>query len=482
MGICDNLFPLKLSDFEFYMLRDETPEHPMVMVLRIHLEGAVNESAFREALVATLDENPLLRSTVQEQHGVSCWQLSEQTKVPLRVVSCPGEQPPTGCPVVRIDLRQQTGAQFELRRCSGRSVLVCYFHHACVDGLGAIRFLADVFARYGRATAAADEERPTLRVTDPAQLAQRGVIPELRRKGGASVSWSEWLKGPLRFLTGKVFTIRAKNDGFQREAGCDNVLHTAVLPRSLQKQLKRLAASRQVSTNDLCMMAYCQQLAQWTATDGGVRGSDMFRVLMPISTRTVEHDRISAANMISYVFQNVRRRDCRNPEALLRKIHRRSTEMIHGNEGAVLLRILALLRRVPGLFRLTRRFQSSFATAVLANVGELKRVFATRFPLRRGRVVAGNLLIQRIDGIAPLRQNTNVAVSFGSYAGELILNLRAHPSVMTSGEAERFLDQLVARLKRISQTQSLSVSAETELSSENGPSLSEYSVVGSSNN
>ena len=146
--------------------------------------------------------------------------------------------------------------------------------------------------------------------------------------------------------------------------------------------------------------------------------------------------------------------------------------MIHSNEGAVLLKIFALVRRVPGLFRLSQWLQPSFATAVLANVGDLKRVFGNRFPLHKGRVVAGNVVIQRIDGIAPLRKNTNVAISFGVYGGELILNLRANPLALSENDAERFLDQVVSRLTSIAECQSLTLSVETS----SAPLAMEYSI------
>lgn len=464
----DDDFPLPLSDFEFYVLRDESPEYPMVMILRIHLEGAVHEEPFRDALQFTLRSNPLLQSIVRENHNGPQWHLLRDSPLPLSVKHYPGEEPPLACESQPIDIHKVAGVQFELRRCKARSVLICHFHHACVDGLGAIRFLSDVFAVYARTTATTDADRPKVQLPTPETLLHRGVIPQISRTGGKKVSWTEWIKGPLRFLTGKVYKIAANDNHQPSEESNENVLHTTVLPRSVQKRLKKLAAASQVSTNDLCMMVYLRQLAWWTRADPSARDHDLFRILMPVSTRTADHDNISACNMISYVFQPIRRRDCRNPVSLLNTIHRRSSQMINGNEGAVVLKLFSLLRRVPGLFRVSRRFQSTFATAVLANVGELKRVFGTRFPLQKGRIIAGNVVIDRIDGIAPLRKNTNIVVSFGSYGGEMILNLRANPTVFSSSDAEQFLQQIRERLTMMAEAMSLTAveTASTTLSTQ----------------
>lgn len=452
----DKLFPLSLSDFEYYACRDETVDHPMVMVLLFHIEGPIDAGILRAALREALHHHPLLRCKLDRSGRPWQWKLLDDCEPRLTCTQHDGQYPPTDCLPPYIDLTKESGATFELRICQDRECLVAYLHHACVDGIGGIRFLADVFAIYGRHTSPSGAQQPKLEIPDPEVLGKRGTVPQIRGRNREGKTWSEWLRGPLRFLLGKNYCIPSR-DGTPRPASDQqrNVLHTRVLPRQIVRQLKQFTAERQVSTYDVCMMVYLQQIAQWTHQAPLARDTDLLRILMPVSMRTPEHDQISAANVLSYVFQPYRRRDCRNPEALLSAIHRHSTEMIHGHEGAVLLKLFALVRRVPGLFWLSRKLQPSFATAVLANVGELKRVFGSRFPLKKGRVVAGNVVIQRIDGIAPLRKNTNVAISFGAYGGELIMNLRANPTVMSSVEAAAFLDQVVTRLSTLAETHSL---------------------------
>ncbi|MEQ9406699.1 MAG: hypothetical protein RIK87_03195 [Fuerstiella sp.] len=459
----DEFFPLDLSDFEYYACVDGTADYPMVMALRIHIEGPLNAEAFRASLREALYHHPLLRSVIEQVGPRAHWRLLPDAEPHLTCTFHDDEQPPTACPPVHLDISREAGSRFELRTGARRSVLIAWLHHACVDGVGGIQFLADVFARYGQKTADSAAARPVVVLPDPEVLLKRGIVPQLGGPNKEGKTWTEWLYGPLKFLLGRNYCIEPRTESAgQASDARRNILHTAVLPGPTVRQLKRLASSRQVSTNDLCMMAYLQQISSWTQGESTARDNDLFRILMPVSLRTPEHDRISAANVLSYVFQPFQRRDCRNPEALLAAIHRRSVSMIDGNEGAVLLRLFSVARRVPGLFRLSRRLQPSFATAVLANVGELKRVFGNRFPLKKGRVVAGNVVIQRIDGIAPLRKNTNIVISFGGYAGELILNLRASPDVMSDAEAETFLNQVVSRLITLAETQSLTGNAQSD--------------------
>ncbi len=462
-------FPLALTDFEHYTFLDDSPEYPMVIALRIHLEGQVNQSALRDAFAAALEYHPLLRCRVERTGRQFRWVPAADRLPRITFTQYEESDPPTDCPGVHLNLLHETGAWFEVRSSPARSVLIAALHHACVDGIGALKFLADVFALYGRRTASDASDRPEFIAPDPAVLTQRGWCPRLGTVDGKAKKRTEWLRGPASFLLGRNYCIRG--DAHARDADATNVLHTAVLDRPTARQLRKLAAGLHVSTNDLCMMVYLRQIAEWTEDRPGSRNSDLFRVLMPVSMRTPDHDRISAANVLSYVFQPFRRTDCLDEAALLANIHRRTVNMIHSHEGAVLLRLLGLVRRTPGLFRLSRWLQPSFATAILANVGELRRVFGTRFPIRQGRVVAGNLIVRQIDGVAPVRNNTNIAISFGGYGGELTLNLRANPLALSGDEAAGFLQDVVLRLRRLAEQQRLQTGSGETPAAEGGGNL-----------
>lgn len=448
---------LELSDFEYVTYLDDTAEYPMVMVLRLHLDGSLQTQVFRQALQQALNHHPLLRSGIQRRRRRLYWQPADHTPPLVITHSC---TPDDNCPPRRFQLESECGSAFDLRVGPDRSVLVCHFHHACVDGVGAIRFLADVFALYGQFVSAAGRSSasppPEFVAPEPRLLNQRGACPDFGAQTGERKPWFEWLRGPARFLLGNNYCIPnlAETEPNSEHAPA-NILHTAVIDRPVVRKLKQLAAVKGVSTNDLCMMVYLQQIASWTGRHRAARDNDLFRVLMPVSLRTPELDQISAANVLSYVYQTFRRRHCRNAEALLSSVHRRSSNMLLNNEAAIFLKLFRLVRRFPFLMVLSRRLQPAFATAVLANVGELKRIFGQRFPLQRGRVVAGDVVIRRIDGIAPLRKHTNVAISFGGYGGQLILNLRANPECLSSQEASAFLQQVVARLTQMARRQSI---------------------------
>lgn len=447
-------FPLALTDFEHYAFNDDSPQHPMVIVMRTLLEGAVNIEVLRESVCEVLRDNPLLRSTVDESSWQPRWQLSDDYVLDFDVIETGTTDPSVRCAPRRIDLTRQIGIQFELRRSHERSVLVSYFHHACVDGIGAIRFLGDVFSVYGRRTAVPGQEKPEIRSIDHDVLSRRGTR---RMPGGGRdrrAPLMHTLMETFRLFRRRAFRLVRQPPSSQPLANQSNpnIIQTRILDRQVTRRLKRLASEHGVTTNDLCMMIYLDQLEQWGPGNVNRNRNDLFRVLMPVSMRNPEHDQISASNVLSYVFHSYRRRDIQNTNALLADIHRKSHQMVTRNEGAAMLYGFAIARYVPGLFRFSRRVQPDYATTVMSNVGEVRRLFENRFPLQKGRAVAGNVLIQSVDGVAPVRENTNIAMAFGTYGGELIMHVSRNTRLFSEADVDVLLDGLVRRIEGLTET------------------------------
>jgi hypothetical protein len=130
------------------------------------------------------------------------------------------------------------------------------------------------------------------------------------------------------------------------------------------------------------------------------------------------------------------------------------TEICHNifRSASSMMAFENFLRRVPGLLSLLLRTKSCFGSVILAYVGDVRRLFSGRLPQHHGQWVAGNVTIERIDGVAPLRPNTRAAMSIGTYAGEMIINLRTDQAALSKADAADFLAQFVARLERIATT------------------------------
>jgi hypothetical protein len=142
---------------------------------------------------------------------------------------------------------------------------------------------------------------------------------------------------------------------------------------------------------------------------------------------------------------------CDHPDQLLASIHQQTSDVLYNREGIVCLKLFRVLRKIPGAMKLFLGAKSVFCTMVLANVGDVRRRFSGRFPLDKGRWVAGNVVIEQIHGVAPVRPNTRAAMSIGEYAGDLSISLRADGLVLNASDSEQFLNEFLERLQTLAE-------------------------------
>ncbi len=79
------------------------------------------------------------------------------------------------------------------------------------------------------------------------------------------------------------------------------------------------------------------------------------------------------------------------------------------------------------------------------------RLFAP-YPLidERGRVTAGDVVLEDMDLLPPLRPLTCTAITTWSYAGRLCFTLHYDPRVVTAGQAGELADGLIAGIGSVS--------------------------------
>jgi hypothetical protein len=107
---------------------------------------------------------------------------------------------------------------------------------------------------------------------------------------------------------------------------------------------------------------------------------------------------------------------------------------------------LAFASVLPGVIGWAMRRKRCFATAVLSNVG---RYFPDPAHKHRGeRWQCGDLTLQWIGGVPPVRQLTSAAVIVIEYAGETSFCLRTDPCVFDMASTRRLLHELVEQVRK----------------------------------
>ena len=452
------MFPLPLSDFEYYMLVDDRPSHPMVFVMTAHLVGKFQKAAVQTALLDLLKCHPLLNCTAVEIAGKGwCWalQISGTTQIPLEWTDEDESSVVEFVPPVRvIDIKAQTGLQVVVRASPTTSRLFLYFHHACCDGIGGMQILGELLARYGQLTAAPNAKQPVFDIPQTDLLLQRDNYDS----GEATV---ERHKKSLKKTIGKIARLllrrpvllspsaNSQQSSDATLAGPAPVIVEAVISKASHRKLRAVAARYDVSLNDLFIGQFLLHIRRWNSRTKRSNGNSWIRLSVPVSMRTKVHDAMPVANVVSYEFVTRRQHECDDIDSLLKSIHQKTSDAVNNREGIVCLKIFKVLRKFPRGMKMFLGLKSCLSTAVIANIGDVRRRFSGRFPLNDGKWIAGNVLVERITGVAPVRPNTRAAVSIGEYAGELSISLRTDATVISSADTHRFLNEFVEHLERL---------------------------------
>ena len=445
--------PLLLSDFEYYMFVDDRPSHPMVFVMVVFVGGCLQQLPFAAAVQESLNAHPLFRCQVRRVFPLSwAWKIQPESSEVLEWHSA--EQPVQLNDPVRIrsiDLTRQCGVIVEVCHSVVSSRIVFYLHHACCDGIGGLQFISEVLARYGQKTAAAGEKRPDFETPHALSLLNREVFDTGKSATVRHQRSRGKIFGKIRRLLGRRPSVllplsHVSTEATDRSAEAARAIQSRVLPRSINSGLRAAALRNGVTVNDLCIREMLLQIHAWNLRSGKVRGNPWLRISVPVSMRTSEHQHLPACNMVSYAFVTRRDSECLDEQKLLESIHQQTEDVLFNRSGIVALRFLGLLRKIPGLMSLMLGLKSCFCTVVLANVGDVRKRFSGRFPLMDGRWKAGDVVVQHICGVAPVRPNTRAAVTIGEYAGDLSIHLRTDSTAIGPQDSERFLEEFSERL------------------------------------
>lgn len=455
-----NLFPLRHTPFEQYMLTDDRRDYPMAFFIEIDLTGELSREAFMGALEKALVRHPLL--TARAEWSWRGWHWID-ARTPPRVEWFVGDPQLPGPGERSFDLRRESGLRLWGGISAGRARVIFQFHHAVTDGVGAMQFIGDLLAYYGQATCREGEEAPELAPIDPSQLLHRGQIwepghghPKLLR---SLLWWTCEVASAIpadiaRRLTGRTAAppreatpASASSAPGPQERKVPGPFVTRILESDDVAAIKRAAAVKGVTPNEIYILSMYQTLQRWNRECGRNVKSERYRVGIPVGLRTHRHADSPAANVLSYMFLTKRSRDVNDPDRLLQSIHVMSQDILRGGDSGLIPWSLGWVRRVPGLLSTIVSLPIRFCTAMLSNVSDVRRQLRCRFPLKRGRVVAGNVTLEGLLGAAPIRPGTYLGLSLGTYAKRLFINLNCDPSRFSAEDAGLLADMFVSQIR-----------------------------------
>ncbi len=445
------LFPLKLTAFEEYMFFDDCPDYPMTGVFRLRFSGKLNVDAMNAAIQTTVERHPLLRSTVQKDAKPGyCWNIAESSSIQLErwTADSTNEYPVASY----MDLTKHVGTRFWLVDNSDSHDLVSQIHHACTDALGICLLVDDLLMAYAKNVGAIECDVP-LRPLNNQRLPLRNHF---------GLTWKKTLQLiPLQILgmhvVAKFFLRNAvplRSPDVNSESDLPVVFpSSSTLRFDTDTTLKILAAAKriQVTVNDLLTRDLFLAIDAWRTQNGVQSKNEWLRFFVPINHRVAEDATLSAANVMSAVFLERQSSQLHDPESLLRSLQLQMQRVKRYQLGFLFIAAHALMSRIPQLRACVIRQKKCVSSCVFSNVGV---VFNQMALLRQdGKLKIGDVLLEDVDFVAPLRPMTAAAFCVCTYAGRLSINLHFDPRAISKSQAKSLLNSLDSKIRQSLKTQ-----------------------------
>jgi len=448
-----SVLPLPLTPFEQYMLADDRKSYPMTFFVHLEFTGEIDRSAFEQAVRDVLPLHPLLRAQIKRTFwGTPKWIETEQ---PLPTIDWDDLDVPIHLPHGEaIDLSQEPGFRIWVRQGAGKVLLITQLHHACSDGVAVFQFLGDLLAAYG--VHAEQSPAPVPREVNSELLMDRQILkrgsaaktPPPQDEGDTDAADAGWLAPGGRLHESVKALSQWPVPLCTPKDSSPGIVAPGLHAHSIDsKPLRAVAKSLGVSLNDLLLRDLFLTLREWNRHHGKSSDRDWLRINMPTNLRGPDDRNCPVTNILGYAFITRRASECDAPGKLLSDIQRDTTAIKQSDLGGYFPAPLATVSRIKGAMSLFAASSRCFATAVLSNIGDPSRRFAAQLPRQHGKIVAGQMVLDRILGAPPLRPKTHAAFLIVTYAQKLTICVRSDPHFFSDQSSRELLDAYFAQLE-----------------------------------
>jgi len=444
-------FELPLVAIEHYMLADDRDDYPMAFFVRLSLDRLPQRQAWEQAVVATLPRHPLLGATLGPTRGRRRnWVWNRSVRPETIWPGDASNQAP-------LDLNHQAGLRIHAEQLADGARLTLEFHHACCDGLGALKFVQDLLAAY---QAQVEQGAETGGTAAPSQLPER--VLALRKRGRCGV-------GPIRFILrlplellgalgvaeflwhrpeplggSGAGSVEPTNTERETTPGPERYSHEFTADET--RAMRTVAAQSGATLNDLLVRDLFLTVGQWIDERKPSRRGAHVRVMVPVNLRTDSEKDLSAANVVAMINLDRRPRRWHNQRRMLRVLHWEMGAVKWARLGLTFIRAIQATHYLLGKLQILLAEDKCQATCVLSNLGNPWRKSPLAGP--DGRVVAGDVTVRQVEMLPPIRPLTRVSIGAISYAGRLTIALHCDRRVLTDDECNALLSRYVASLQR----------------------------------
>lgn len=438
------LFPLPLVSFEDYMLTDDCAEYPATFFFRLRFAGRWDRPGLAAAAAAAVERHPLLRAVVRRSDaGHLEWVAAENPQPPIEWHA--GALPAASSADWHIDLYRQTGLRIAVVEHDDGAEMLLQFHHACCDGMGALRFIEDLLHAYHQRTSPSAAIQPP-RPLDVGRLRQRGKFG-LTPLGYLIRLPVELLGllGSLEYFLHRPAALAGAADGDGRAAAGFPAILAHTFSQAETEDVSRAAAREGGTVNDFLLRNLFVTASAWNIERDPSLRRRYVRIMIPMNLRVPADDALPAANVVSMIHIDRRPHKAGSllAQARLARVELRLCKK--WRVGLTTIRFMQVFRRFRNGLRKLIPKHRCLGTAVLSNFGDPAR--HSTLPRQNGRITVGGLTLEGIEPVPPVRPFTRASFGVVFYAGCLTLALHYDPRCFSPEEGRTLLDRYVAEIR-----------------------------------
>ncbi len=432
---------------EAYFLADDSPEYPAVFWYRIEIKGNIKKPIFEKSLLLALDRHPLLRSRIKR--NIFGWRWIVDPVVSIRNIDWLDLIDGTTSPAIKayeFDLEAEWGFYIRILNEDETSYLDFQFHHACVDGLGAIQFIEEIFQIYESIVSGIPESNNySLKKLDYEKFL-------LRHRFGISlndwlkIQWTSWLRFFYGFKTLKrkvlVFESEIENKSSSETKNRVCYLHKLISEENLTSK-KNSNIVVKSSLNDKIVTAAYQSCVKLFRDSNGSEKNGGIRIVIPFDLRGKRCKSLPVANLITLTMCDESLLGLSIDKIIPEIITVWRSKIVRDKWQYLMPVIFNAMAKLPWLINKQSNNFGSQATILITNLGRIFRIFSNN---EDRQFKSGNLNIKKVIGIPPLRRDTNLALVVYRHEKKLNFVLRYEPNFVSKEDAEKFFELFMDEL------------------------------------
>lgn len=437
-----NILPLRMSSIERFHFYDDSPEYPNNILAKFYFAGRLDEETARTAFEVATARHPLMQSIVKGKFWHSPHEIGPRflwnrgTTIASQWLNLEVER---SC---RLMCNYDSDAD--------ETEVLFQAHHAAVDGQGGLQFFRDWMKVYDNIVAEKPREADLLSLC-PTAYTKRNRLEMLRIRN----LWKLMLL-PIGCFGAFKFSFRKVTPLIRLPKLDDDTLksefpETAAfeITKSQMAKVKAYVKKEGITLNDWLVSCCYRSLMCWRERFGQHSSSDWYRVIIPMSIRSM-HDRdLPACNRVAIIQLDRREETIVDVDTLNQSVNRELGVIRNAELQKIFLMMIKLFSVIPFSLKARACQQKSLAMTLLTNVG--RPMLKTGLEKRGLRVAMGGAELKRFELVPPIRYGTPITFAASQYAGELSLTMHVDTRFIQREHAVQLLNDLGHRITKVQQ-------------------------------